>query len=329
LCLWVAQRQGRPLACRATATAGYRRDDSIRGEDVAALDPRVAASDGEVGHVDVADDRRAREDLRLFRAWVNEGDRRARATLIERFLPLARSLARRYQRGTEPLEDLVQVASVALVKAIDRYDPARGCAFSSFAVPTISGELKRHFRDQTWIVRPPRGIQETTLRVEGALSRLSQQLDRAPTTSELAAAVGVDDEQILEAMQARSARGALSLHAPQGDPGDACALEDTIGAEDEGIERAEVRAELDRLMTAVSPRAQAILRMRYEEDMTQAQIGEVIGVSQMQVSRILRQTIAKLRAASEQDVTDDAAPAAPTRSHPPAMARRPAPAAVA
>ncbi len=235
---------------------------------------------------------------------MERGDRHARAVLIERFLPLARSLARRYQRGSEPLDDLVQVASIALVKAIDRYDPARGYAFSSFAVPTIAGELKRHFRDHTWMVRPPRGIQELTLRVEGALARLTQQLDRSPTTSELAAAVGVGDEQILEAMQARSARGALSLHAPQGEPGDATSLEDTIGAEDPDIERAEQRAELDRLMQSVSPRARAMLRMRFEEDMTQAEIGAVVGISQMQVSRILRQTVAKLREVSEEAASD-------------------------
>jgi RNA polymerase sigma-B factor len=275
---------------------------------VAAPNSTVACADGEADAAlaEVAGDRRAREDLRLFRAWVDHGDRRARAQLIERFLPLARSLARRYERGTEPLEDLVQVASVALVKAIDRYDPARGYAFSSFAVPTIAGELKRHFRDQTWMVRPPRGIQEVTLRVEGALARLTQQLDRSPTTSELADAVGVSDEAILEAMQARSARGALSLHAPQGDPADAMSLQDTLGAEDPDIERAETRAELDRLMTEVSPRAREMLRMRFEEDMTQAEIGAAIGISQMQVSRILRQTIAKLRAVAEEGVQLDA-----------------------
>jgi RNA polymerase sigma-B factor len=270
---------------------------------VAALDPTAPCGGGEedARPGELSADRRAREDLRLFRAWVDDGDRRARAQLIERFLPLARSLARRYERGSEPLEDLVQVASVALVKAIDRYDPARGYAFSSFAVPTIAGELRRHFRDQTWMVRPPRGIQEVTLRVEGALARLSQQLDRSPTTRELAEAVGVSDEEILEAMQARSARGALSLHAPQGEPGDAMSLQDTLGAEDPDIERAEQRAELDRLMTEVSPRAREMLRMRFEEDMTQAEIGAEIGISQMQVSRILRQTIAQLRAVANED----------------------------
>jgi RNA polymerase sigma-B factor len=265
--------------------------------NMAALNATVAYADSEVEAPpsEISAERRAREDLRLFRAWGDHGDRRARALLIERFLPLARSLARRYERGSEPLEDLVQVASVALVKAIDRYDPARGYAFSSFAVPTIAGELKRHFRDQTWMVRPPRGIQEMTLRVEGALARLTQQLDRSPTTSELAEAVGVSDEAILEAMQARSARGALSLHAPQGEPGDAMSLQDTLGAEDPEIERAEQRAQLDRLMAEVSSRAREMLRMRFEEDMTQAEIGAAIGISQMQVSRILRQTIAQLR----------------------------------
>jgi RNA polymerase sigma-B factor len=272
---------------------------------VAAPDSAVAVAPGDRGTVGAQttgldDERRAREDMRLFKAWIDHRDRNARAALIERFLPLARSLARRYQRGSEPLDDLVQVASIALVKAIDRYDPARGYAFSSFAVPTIAGELKRHFRDHTWMVRPPRGIQELTLRVEGSLARLTQQLDRSPTTSELAAAVGVSDEQILEAMQARSARGALSLHAPQGEPGDATSLEDTLGAEDPDIERAEQRAEIDRLLQSVSPRARAMLRMRFEDDMTQAEIGAVIGISQMQVSRILRQTVAKLREVSDE-----------------------------
>ena len=272
---------------------------------MAARDMAVAVAPGDRGTsgaqtTALDDERRAREDTRLFKAWIERDDRAARAQLIERFLPLARSLARRYQRGSEPLDDLVQVASIALVKAIDRYDPSRGYAFSSFAVPTIAGELKRHFRDHTWMVRPPRGIQELTLRVEGALTRLTQQLDRSPTTSELADAVGASDEQILEAMQARSARGALSLHAPQGDPGDATSLEDTLGAEDRDIERAEQRAELDRLMQSVSPRARAMLRMRFEEDMTQAEIGAVVGISQMQVSRILRQTIARLHAISEE-----------------------------
>ena len=243
--------------------------------------------------------RRARDEQRLFRAWLDTGDRRARAALIERFMPLARSLARRYQRSGEPFDDLVQVASVALVKAIDRYDPARGCAFSSFAVPTIAGELKRHFRDHSWAVRPPRDLQEVTLRVENALTRITQQLDRSPTTRELAAAAGLDEEQVLEALQARRGRSAVSLQAPQGEPGEGLTLGDTLGVEDPQLERAEQRAALDDLLKTVPTRAREMVRLRFEEDMTQAEIGAVFGVSQMQVSRILRQTVAQLRDVAE------------------------------
>jgi len=178
---------------------------------------------------------------------ASAGDPHARAALVERFMPLARSLARRYESSGEPLEDLVQVASLALVKAIDRFDTSRGHAFTSFAVPTIVGELKRHFRDRTWAVRPPRELQETIMRLDRASVRLSQELDRAPTIGELAAAVGAADEQILEAMQARSGRGTLSLHGTQSHAPDAATLEESLGTADEGFERAESRALLDGL----------------------------------------------------------------------------------
>jgi RNA polymerase sigma-B factor len=264
--------------------------------------PVVAGGD-ESQLTEEARERRARDDQRLFRAWLISGDTNARTALIERFMPLARSLARRYQRSGEPLEDLVQVASVALVKAIDRYDPARGYAFSSFAVPTIAGELKRYFRDHSWTVRPPRDLQEITLRVETALTRLTQQLDRSPTTQELATAAGLNDEQVLEALQARRGRSAISLQTPQGDASDAMTLGDTIGSEDPDIERAEQRAALDDLLKTVSSRAREMVRLRFEEDMTQAEIGAIFGVSQMQVSRILRQTIEQLRTVADEAET--------------------------
>jgi RNA polymerase sigma-B factor len=247
--------------------------------------------------------RRARDEQRLFRAWLETRDMRARTALIERFMPLARSLARRYHRSGEPYEDLVQVASVALVKAIDRYDPARGCAFSSFAVPTIAGELKRHFRDHSWTVRPPRDLQELTLRVENALTRITQQLDRSPTTRELAKAAGLDEEQVLEALQARRGRSGVSLQAPQGEAGEGMTLGDTLGVEDPELVRAEQRAALDDLLRTVPTRAREMVRLRFEEDMTQAEIGAIFGVSQMQVSRILRQTIAQLREVADQTET--------------------------
>jgi len=262
---------------------------------------------------------RRRADGELF-ALRDAGDPRARDALVERFMPLARSLARRYDRSGEPMDDLVQVAALALVKAIDRYDPSQGCAFSSFAVPTIVGELKRHFRDRTWMVRPPRELQELTLRVQTAISRLAHDLDRAPTVAELAAAVGADEEQILEALQARSGRAAVSLQAPAGGGDETHALQDTLGSTEDGFARAESRAVLAHLMSALSPRSRLVLRLRFEQDMTQAEIGERIGVSQMQVSRIIRQALETLREAADEDAGPAACEPGPKRGAPDADA---------
>lgn len=243
-------------------------------------------------------DARARGDRALFER-LGAGDERARDLLAERFMPLARSLARRYESSGEPFEDLVQVASLALVKAIDRFDASRGHAFTSFAVPTIVGELKRHFRDRTWAVRPPRELQELILRVDRAAVRLSQECDRAPTVDELSEATGADEEQILEALQARTGRGALSMHAPHSAEPDAATLEDSIGSDDGEFDQAEARVMLDGLCVGLPARSRDVLRMRFEEDMTQAEIGERLGVSQMQVSRIIRQTLAHLHHVAE------------------------------
>jgi RNA polymerase sigma-B factor len=268
---------------------------------MAALQAPAACVDAERAPrlTDAARRQRRRQDQRLLRAWIECGDRRARAALIERFLPLARSLAGRYHRSGEPLEDLVQVASVAVVKAIDRYDPDRGCAFTSFAVPTIVGELKRHFRDHTWMVRPPRHVQELALRVDAARTHLWQKLDRSPTTSELATAIGVSDELGLEALQAYNGRGGSSLQGPIGKRADAATREDSIGTEDPDLSRVELRADVNRMLRTISPRAREMLRLRFEDDMTQAEIGALFGVSQMQVSRILREAIARLRCVAE------------------------------
>jgi RNA polymerase sigma-B factor len=225
------------------------------------------------------------------------GDPHARDALIERFLPLARSLARRYERSGEPLEDLVQVASLALVKAIDGYDPARGVAFSSYAVPTIAGELKRYFRDRTWAVRPPRDLQDMTLRVARAADVLAAQHGRPPTVAELSAAINATDEEILEALQAQRAHRGLSLHAPVHDG--EVALHDTLGAIDDGYARAETRAVLEDMLGNLPRRSREVLRLRFEEDLTQAEIGALIGVSQMQVSRIIRDAIGQLRRRAE------------------------------
>jgi RNA polymerase sigma-B factor len=261
------------------------------------------------------DDERARMDRALF-ARRDQGDPRAREALIERFLPLAKSIARRYETSGEPLEDLVQVASLGLVNAIDRYDASRGCAFSSYAVPTIAGELKRYFRDRTWAIRPPRDLQECTLRVEAATRELTARLDRAPTIPELAAETDCSDEQILEALQARRTRATLSLDAPTGlrdDPSEM--LHDRLGSSEHGYAHVEARAELEGLLRVVAPRERLALRLRYERDLTQAEIGALLGVSQMQVSRILRAAIEQLSLVATHDhqLFADRCPSRPDR----------------
>jgi RNA polymerase sigma-B factor len=249
---------------------------------------------------------RNRADNALFERYLVQGDSRAREQLVERFMPLARQLARRYHRGEEPFDDLLQVASLGLLKAIDRFDLERGIAFSSYAVPTILGEIKRHFRDRTWAVRVPRDLQELVLRVDGAVSDLGRELHRAPTVPELAERLQASEEDVLEALQAGGAYRATSLETPRGDEeGDT--LADSIGSDEDGFAQAEHRATLDRLLTAVGPREREVLRLRFVEDLTQAEIGERIGVSQMQVSRLIRQAVARLRVVAE----------AAERKHPP------------
>ena len=243
---------------------------------------------------------RTREDRELFVRYHRDGDARAREQLVERFLPLARQLARRYQRTGEPLDDLLQVASLGLIKAIDRFDPDREIAFSSYAVPTILGEIKRYFRDRTWAVRVPRDLQELTLKVDRCVGQLADQLRRQPLLSEIATAVGADEEEVLEAMQAGGAYRAVSFDAPRtGGDEDLATLGDSVGIDEDGFDRAEERATLARLMSSVTPREREVLRMRFEQDMTQAEIGAVIGVSQMQVSRVIRQALVRLREAAD------------------------------
>jgi RNA polymerase sigma-B factor len=243
---------------------------------------------------------RALRERALFERHAQRRDPPTRGALVERFLPLARSLARRYEHPGEPLDDLFQVASLALVMAIDRYDPDRGYAFTSFAVPTIVGELKRHLRDRTWVVRPPRELQELTLRLDRATRTLAQTLDRAPTVRELARTVGTDEEHVVEALQARAGRSALSMQAPGLEEDRGPALEDELGGEDDGYARAESRAMLDRLMTLLPARDRDVLRLRFGADLTQAEIAALLGVSPMQVSRIIRQGIARMREIADQ-----------------------------
>jgi RNA polymerase sigma-B factor len=209
-------------------------------------------------------------------------------------MPLASSIAVRYRHSSEPLEDLRQVAAVGLIKAIDRYDPSRGLAFSSYAVPTIVGELKHYLRDHSWAVRPPRALRELSARVDGLSCELTRKLGRAPTTAELSSAAGIDEEKLLEAIQASSARGALSLQAPASADGTST-VQDRIGHDDGGIQSAETHAVLEALFTSLSARERLVLRLRINEDMKQAEIGAIVGVSQVQVSRIIRHALQRLR----------------------------------
>jgi RNA polymerase sigma-B factor len=219
---------------------------------------------------------------------------------VDRFLPLARQLARRYQRGGEPLDDLVQVASLGLLKAIDRFDPARETAFSSFAVPTILGELKRHFRDKGWSVRVPRDLQELAVRVERVGEELGRTLGRAPTTTEIAESIGATTEQVLEAREAAGAYRAVSLDRPRDDDEeDTAGVADAVGIEDPGFRLAEASATVERLMRVLTDREREVLRLRFEEDLTQSEIGARVGVSQMHVSRLIRQSVARLRDVAE------------------------------
>jgi RNA polymerase sigma-B factor len=258
--------------------------------------PSQPVQGGSGGHQPTRNADRSSEDRALFERYLDRRDPVDRELLVERFLPLARQLARRYQRPEEPFDDLFQVACLGLVKAIDRFDLSRDVAFSSYAVPTILGEIKRYFRDRTWSVRVPRDLQELALRVDRKVSELSTDLRRQPTVHEIAEAVGIDEENVLEALEASGAYRATSLSTPRGNEDEAGeTLGDTVGTAEEGFGVAENRATLEQLMRAVTPREREVLRLRFEEDLTQAEIGERIGVSQMQVSRIIRQSIARLR----------------------------------
>lgn len=236
----------------------------------------------------------------MLQRFRRTGESQHRDEAVERFLPLARHVARRFQKKGEPYDDLLQVASLALVNAVDRFDPERGTAFATFAVPTITGELRRHFRDHTWSVRPPRDLLERSLQVEKVAAERDER-GRAPTVTEIARRLDCDEEEVLDALHAAQAYTARSFDAPiaRADPEEGGTLGDLTGSDDEEFDRAEDRVTLDALLRGLPPRDLLVLRLRFEEDMTQSEIGELIGVSQMQVSRIVRQALQRLREHSD------------------------------
>src|SRR3954469_10167359 len=242
------------------------------------------------GHMETA--ARAAREHDLLRRYHEQGDTRARDQLAEEMLPLARALAARYANRGEPLDDLVQVACVGIMKAIEGFDLTREVRFSSYATPTVLGEIKRHFRDRTWAMRVPRGLQELQLEVAKKRDQLTSELGRSPTVQELAEAVAAPFEEVLATIQSVGARRTRSLDEPTGED---MTRADAIGGRDGELDRSEMRVLLGDAMGVLSTRDREVLRLRFEEDLTQTEISTRIGVSQMQVSRIIRQSIAKLR----------------------------------
>jgi RNA polymerase sigma-B factor len=217
-----------------------------------------------------------------------------RTRTVEAWLPLAQHLARRYAGRGEPSDDLVQVAVVGLIKALDRYESDRGVDFGYFAIPTIVGELKRHFRDRTWSIRVPRRLQELRLEITAANNVLSHTLGRSPTVADIATYLKVSEEDVLEGLEGARAYTATSLSTPIGDEGDG-SLGDTLGGEDHGFALTDLRLSLGPAVARLDEREQRIITLRFYGNLTQTEIAEQIGISQMHVSRLLNRALAKLR----------------------------------
>jgi RNA polymerase sigma-B factor len=234
-------------------------------------------------------------DRELLRRYHEEGDVGAREELVERHLPLVKALARRFAGRGEALEDLEQVGAIGLIKAIDRFEIAREVALTSYATPNVVGEIKRHFRDRGSAIRIPRNLKELNARTGKAIERLTGALGRSPSIAEIAEEVGTIPEQVLEALEAGSARSMLSLSATASDDDDLNPME-TVGSEDPQFERVEERAALEPALHALPARERQILRMRFEDGLTQTQIAARVGVSQMHVSRLIRKSLEQVRA---------------------------------
>jgi RNA polymerase sigma-B factor len=231
-------------------------------------------------------------------ADLDESDpqrQRIRDQLVEMHLPLVEYLARRFRNRGEPLDDLVQVATIGLIKSVDRFDLERGVEFSTYATPTIVGEIKRHFRDKGWAIRVPRRLQELKLSLAKATSELSQKNGRAPTVAELAQHLEMSEEDVLEGLESANAYSAVSLDAPDAGDDDSPAVADSLGVTDESLEGVEYRESLKPLLEKLPPREKKILLLRFFGNMTQSQIAAELGISQMHVSRLLARTLAQLR----------------------------------
>jgi len=243
-----------------------------------------------------ADRARAREMFHRLADMAEDDPARARLRddLVEAHLPLVEYLARRFRNRGEPLDDLIQVATIGLIKSVDRFDLERAVEFSTYATPTIVGEIKRHFRDKGWAIRVPRRLQELKLSLTKATSELSQKNGRSPTVAELAKHLEMTEEEILEGLESANAYSAVSLDAPDGGDDDSPAVADSLGIIDESLEGVEYRESLKPLLEKLPPREKRILLLRFFGNMTQSQIASELGISQMHVSRLLARTLAEL-----------------------------------
>jgi RNA polymerase sigma-B factor len=231
----------------------------------------------------------------LFAELAAGAGAEVRDELVRMHLPLVEYLARRFRNRGEPLEDLVQVATIGLIKSVDRFDLERGVEFSTYATPTIVGEIKRHFRDKGWAIRVPRRLQELKLTLTKATGELSQTLGRSPTVAELAKHLSLSEEEILEGLESANAYSAISLDATDSGDDDSPAVSDSLGMVDEALEGVEYRESLKPLLDKLPPREKKILVLRFFGNMTQSQIAAELGISQMHVSRLLARTLAQLR----------------------------------
>jgi RNA polymerase sigma-B factor len=231
------------------------------------------------------------EQLAALEAGTSEHEK-IRAALIERHLPLVTFMARKFADRGEPLDDLIQVGTIGLIKAIDRFEISKGFEFSTFATPTIVGEIKRHFRDKTWAVRVPRRLQELGASVTKAINELTQKLDRSPTPKEIAKHLGITVDEVAEALESNSAYSTISLDITSDT---STSIRDTFGALDEALEGVEYRESLKPLLAQLEDREKRILQMRFFENLSQSQIATELGISQMHVSRILNKVLSHLR----------------------------------
>ncbi|WP_437097143.1 RNA polymerase sigma factor SigF [Streptomyces sp. enrichment culture] len=294
-----AKPTGDEASARGRATGGTMSEHQRHAEDEAPRAPSARGTRNAPGTQNAHDaqDRSGARAMFLELRTLQDGSpeyAELRNQLVRMHLPLVEHLARRFRNRGEPLDDLTQVATIGLIKSVDRFDPDRGVEFSTYATPTVVGEIKRHFRDKGWAVRVPRRLQELRLALTTATAELSQLHGRSPTVHELAEKLAISEEEVLEGLESANAYSTLSLDVPDTDD-ESPAVADTLGAEDEALEGVEYRESLKPLLEDLPPREKRILLLRFFGNMTQSQIAQEVGISQMHVSRLLARTLAQLR----------------------------------